>query len=119
VPPPVGKIPQPSEIHAPILSTLKINPVLPIAGVDLDPAFWTELPERNFGDPRSKSNTPSNGPGDGGAVGSGKGLGIGEGVGPGVGPGSNGNIGGGEKRIGGGGPFCGLGYGPGHWVCGR
>jgi TonB family protein len=109
--PPIGKIPQPSEFRAPIAARPKLNPVLPVAGVDIDVALWRDLPARNFGDPRSTLNTPSNGPGDGGAIGSGKGLGIGEGLGSGVGPGSDGNIGGGKKQLGGGGDGCGAGDG--------
>jgi len=122
MPPRVGKIPQPSEFQAPI-SVPKLNPALPVGGVDIDPALWADLP-RNFGDPRSPSKAPSNGPGEGGAIGSGKGPGIGEGLGPGIGPGRNGNMGGGLKQIGGGGnggeggPGCGGGYGPGSGCAG-
>src|SRR5437016_926343 len=111
LPPQVGKIPQPSEIQAPVPTTPRLNPALPVAGIDIDPALWRDLPERNFGDPRSTSNAKSNGPGEGGAIGSGNGLGFGEGEGPGFGPGTKGNMGGGEKEIGGGGTGSGEGNG--------
>jgi len=97
----VGKIPPPSDIPAPISRPLP-HASLPVAGVDLDPALWKNLPFVAYGDPRSKSVTPSQGPGNGGVVGNGDGLGIGSGNGNGVGPGDNGNIGGGKKEPGGG-----------------
>jgi TonB family protein len=106
LPPQQGRIPQPSEIPAPIpkLST-RTNPALPLAGIDLDPALWKALPFPNYGDPKSKATTPSNGPGTGGGMGNGDGQGIGkDGNGPGVGPGDGGNIGGGPKLVGGNGP---------------
>ena len=94
----VGKLPQPSEIPAPIP---KFPPVhkqaLPDAGLDLDPALWKNLPMANYGDPRSQSSTPSNGPGTDGGMGTGPGQGIGEGKGPGFGPGEDGNTGGDRK----------------------
>jgi TonB family protein len=97
----VGKPPQPSEIPAPIP---KFPPArdqaLPVAGIDIDPALWKNLPMAVYGDPRSKSWTPSNGPGDGGGMGTAKGSGIGEGRGPGFGPGEGGNIGGDRKDLG-------------------
>ncbi len=97
----VGKLPQPSEIPAPIP---KFPPVqkqaLPVAGIDIDPALWRNLPMAVYGDPRSKSTAPSNGPGDGGGMGTANGTGIGEGRGPGFGPGQDGNIGGGPKGLG-------------------
>ena len=100
-----GRLPQPSEIPAPIP---KLPParkqVLPVAGIDIDPALWKNLPFPVYGDPRSNSTTPSNGPGDGGGMGNVNGTGIGEGSGDGFGPGSDGNIGGGAREIGGGGP---------------
>lgn len=106
----VGKLPPPSEIPAPIP---KFPPVhksaLPVAGIDIDPALWKDLPMALFGDPRSKSSVPSNGPGDGGGMGSNKGTGIGEGEGPGIGPGTNGNIGSDSKGLG----CCGSGGGQG------
>src|SRR6266571_7479938 len=100
-----GRLPQPSTIPAPIPTTFARIPsqALPAAGIDIDPVLWKDLPFPNYGDPRSKSVTPSNGPGDGGGVGTNKGTGIGEGDGPGFGPGRNGNIGGGDRSIGGGG----------------
>lgn len=98
----VGKAPTPSEIPAPIP---KFPPVqkqtLPVAGIDIDPALWKNLPLAVYGDPRSKSSAPSNGPGDGDGMGTANGTGIGEGRGPGFGPGQDGNIGGGPK-----GPGC-------------
>ena len=94
----VGKLPPPSEIPAPIP---KFPPVqtqtLAVAGIDLDPALWKDLPASVYGDPRSKSSTPSNGPGELGGMGTGKGQGVGEGNRNGVGPGSDGGIGGGPK----------------------
>lgn len=100
-----GRPPQPSEIPAPISTTLARMPpqTLPGAGIDIDPALWRKLSFTSYGDPRSKSNTPSNGPGNGGGVGTNNGTGIGEGNGPGFGPGEKGNIGGGSKTPGGGG----------------
>lgn len=100
----VGKIPQPSEIPAPIPKFPPVkNQELPVAGIDIDPALWQSLPLAVYGDPRSKSAVPSNGPGDGGGMGTAKGTGIGEGIGAGVGPGTDGNIGGDRKGLGHGG----------------
>jgi len=95
----LGKLPQPSEIPAPIPKFAAArNPTLPVAGIDIDPALWKNLPLAVYGDPRSKSSTPSGGPGDGGGMGTNNGLGIGEGTrGNGFGPGQDGNIGGGTK----------------------
>jgi TonB family protein len=99
-----GRLPQPSVIPAPIPTTFaRMPPVLPAAGLDIDPALWRNLNYASYGDPRAKSTTPSNGPGDGGGVGNGNRTGIGEGDGPGFGRGKNGNIGGGDKSHGGGG----------------
>jgi TonB family protein len=108
----LGKPPQPSEIAAPIP---KFPPVqkqaLPVAGIDIDPALWKNLPLAVYGDPRSKSSAPSNGPGDLGGMGTGNGTGIGEGIkGSGFGPGQDGNIGGGPKGPG----CCGPGGGQGN-----
>ena len=107
----VGKLPQPSEIHAPIP---KLPPVqksaLPVAGIDIDPALWKNEAVALYGDLRSKSSVPSNGPGDGGGMGTNKGTGIGEGEGPGFGPGRDGNIGGDRKGLG----CCGPGGGQGN-----
>ena len=106
----VGKPPQPSDIPAPIP---KLPPVqksaLPVAGIDIDPALWRNLPATLYGDPRSHSSTPSNGPGELGGMGTAAGTGIGEGHGPGFGPGSDGNIGGDRKGSG----CCGPGGGQG------
>ena len=100
----VGKLPPPSEIPAPIP---KFPPVhaqtLAVAGIDIDPALWKNLPGAVYGDPRAKSSAPSNGPGDGGGMGTGNGQGVGEGNRGGVGPGDDGNIGDGRKDRGGGG----------------
>jgi len=97
-----GRLPQPSEIPAPISTTFARLPprALPEAGINIDPVLWKELPFPNYGDPRSKSTTPSNGPGEGGGIGTGKGTGIGPGEDNGYGPGRKGNIGGGDKGIG-------------------
>jgi TonB family protein len=102
LPPSVGKLPQPSEIPAPIPTTYAraLPQTLPDAGINLDPALWKDLPYPNYGDPRAKSITPSNGPGKGGGVGTGDGTGVGEGERSGVGPGRNGNIGNGDNSRG-------------------
>lgn len=98
----VGRLPQPSEIPAPIPTTYAraLPQNLPAAGINLDPVLWKDLPYPNYGDPRSKSTTPSNGPGQGGGVGTGNGTGVGEGERSGVGPGRNGNIGTGDNSRG-------------------
>jgi len=97
----VGKLPQPSEIPAAIPQFPPVQKqTLPVAGIDIDPALWKNLPMAVYGDPRSKSSAPSNGPGDGGGMGTAKGSGIGEGSGPGFGPGQDGNIGGDKKGLG-------------------
>ena len=94
----VGKLPQPSEIPAPIPQFPPVQKqALQVTGIDIDPALWKNLPMAVYGDPRSKSSAPSNGPGDGGGMGTANGSGIGEGSGPGFGPGKDGNIGGGPK----------------------
>jgi TonB family protein len=99
-----GRIPQSSEIPAPVpqLPAPK-NQTLPLAGIDIDPALWKDLPHPIYGDPNSNSKTSSNGPGEDGGMGNGNGQGIGDGIGPGVGPGENGNIGGGPRSPDGGG----------------
>ena len=101
-----GRPPQPSAIPAPIPKFPPVkNAALPVAGIDIDPALWKQLPMPGYGDPRSNSTAPSNGPGDDGGMGNAKGTGIGEGLGPGFGPGEDGNTGGERKgRPGGGGP---------------
>ncbi len=97
-----GKVPQYSEIPAPIpQSPPKRNPVLPVAGVDIDPALWKDLAYSKYGDPRSTSTAPSNGSGEGGGMGTNRGQGIGEGSGDGFGPGSDGNMGDERREIGG------------------
>jgi TonB family protein len=95
----IGKSPAPSEIPAtiPKFPPAQQLAVLPVAGIDIDPALWKNMDLPVYGDPRSKSSAPSNGPGDGGGMGTVKGTGIGEGLGPGFGPGRDGNIGGGPK----------------------
>ena len=104
IPPQTGKIPQPSEMPAPIPTQPPLNPpALPVAGSDIDPALWKDLKAPVYGDPRSISTVESKGPGKGEGIGTGTGFGIGEGDGPGVGPGQDGNIGRGSKAIGGGG----------------
>jgi TonB family protein len=96
-----GRLPQPSVIPAPISTTYARLPrSLPDAGIDIDPVLWKDLPNPNYGDPRSKSTTPSNGSGDGGGVGTSKGTGIGEGEDNGFGPGRKGNIGGNDNSPG-------------------
>ena len=94
-----GRPPQPSTIPAPIPKVPPVkNPALPVAGIDIDPALWKQLPMPGYGDPRSTSTRPSNGPGDEGGMGNSRGTGIGDGLGPGFGPGEGGNTGGGPKR---------------------
>lgn len=101
----VGKLPQPSEVPAPIPSLPRVqNHALPAAGIDIDPALWQNLPMPVYGDPRSKSSASSNGPGEDLGMGTGPGQGVGEGSGPGFGPGTGGNIGGDRRGIGGDGP---------------
>ena len=95
-----GKLLPPSNILASIPKVPPLNPNLPVAGMDLDPALWKDMRAPQFGDPRSNSTEPSKGPGDGGVIGSGNGLGIGEGDGPGFGPGHKGNMGNGDKQTG-------------------
>jgi TonB family protein len=110
-----GRPPQPSPIPAPIPQFPPVHkPTLPVAGIDIDPALWANLPLSAYGDPRSSSTSPSNGPGDGGGMGNANGTGIGDGRGPGVGPGEDGNIGDGRKGPpGGGGPGGSNGNNPG------
>lgn len=100
-----GRVPHHSEIPAPIpkLPTAR-NQALPVAGIDIDPALWKNLPFPVYGDPRSKSTTPSNGPGEDGGMGNRNGTGIGEGDGDGFGPGSDGNMGGDRRQFGSDGP---------------
>jgi TonB family protein len=109
LPPSVGRLPQPSEIPAPIPTTYAraLPQSLPAAGINIDPVLWKDLPYPNYGDPRSKSTTPSNGPGEDGGVGTGKGTGVGPGENNGVGPGRKGNIGNGDNSPG----CCGPGGG--------
>jgi TonB family protein len=98
-----GKVPYPSNIPAPIpVLPPAQKPSFPVAGVDLDPVLWKDLPMARHGDPRSSSQALSNGPGDGGGMGSNNGQGVGEGSGRGFGPGEDGGIGGGPKSPGGG-----------------
>jgi TonB family protein len=99
----VGKIPPPSEIQAKIPTIPPPNPMLPAAGINIDPALYKNLPYDRFGDPRSKSTATSAGPGVGNGMGNGTGAGIGEGDGQGFGPGHDKNMGGGNFRQGGGG----------------
>jgi TonB family protein len=97
-----GKPPQPSEIPSRIPAVpLVRNQALPVAGIDIDPALWQNLPMPVYGDPRSKSSATSNGPGDGGGMGTNHGSAIGGGIsGSGFGPGQDGNMGGGAKGLG-------------------
>jgi len=99
LPPESGKVPTTSDIPAPI-SPPPLNPSLPVAGVDLDPALWRNLPGKTYGEPWTKSTAASKGPGNGGLVGTGDGFGVGPGTGNGVGPGSDGNMGGGKNEPG-------------------
>ena len=104
LPPQKGALPPPSNILASIPKEPPVHPPsLPVAGIDIDPALWTDLKAPKYGDPRSTSEVSSKGPGEGGGIGANDGLGIGNGHGPGVGPGNDGNIGGGKNKPGGGG----------------
>lgn len=112
-----GKVPQPSEIPSIIPKAPPINTAsLPAAGVDLDPALWTDIKYPVYGDPRSPSELASNGSGQDGGMGNNRGLGIGNGDGNGLWDGNNGNTGGGYRGFGsgGGGGRGGMtgGYGP-------
>lgn len=101
----IGKIAQPSEIPAPIpKDPPHLAPSLPAAGVDIDPKLWTDINYPVFGDPQSRWNTRSNGPGENGGMGTRTGFGVGDGSGNGFGDGNKGNTGGGDRRIGYGGP---------------
>lgn len=100
-----GELPPPSPIPAPIPIAPPLNPpVLPVAGIDIDPALWQDLKEPVYGDPLSASQIPSKGPGSGEGIGTNSGTGVGDGLGPGYGPGQGGNMGTGDKNIGGDGP---------------
>ena len=104
LPPQVGELPQPSAIQAPIPIAPPVNtPALPFAGIDLDPALWSDLKQPVYGEPVSTSLIPSKGPGAGDGIGTNRGQGVGSGDGPGVGPGKDGNMGDGSREIGGGG----------------
>ena len=110
IPSQTGKLPPPSDIQAQIPTAPPINPpVLPAAGIDIDPALWSDLKTPVYGEPRSKSTTESKGPGEGDGIGTNRGLGIGAGSGPGYGPGQDGNIGDGSRQLG----CCGSGGGTG------
>jgi TonB family protein len=99
-----GKVPQPSEIPSIIPKAPPVNTTsLPAAGVDLDPALWSDIKYPVYGNPRSPSDLPSNGPGQDGGMGTNRGLGIGDGDGNGFGSGNFGNTGGGNRQIGWGG----------------
>ena len=106
----LGKIPPPSEIPAKIPTTPPLRPPsLPVAGINIDPALYKNLPYDRFGDPRSKSTATSAGTGTGNGLGNGTGAGIGEGDGQGFGPGRDKGMGGGNYSPGGGGPGGGTG----------
>jgi len=109
MPPQAGKLPPPSSIVAALPKAPPIQPSLPVAGIDIDPALWKDLKAPVYGDPRSDSNVPSKGPGEGGLIGTNKGLGIGPGNGNGYGPGHQRNMGGGDPQDG----CCGPGSGRG------
>ena len=112
IPEQTGKLPPPASMFAAIPTRPPEHPpVLPVAGIDIDPALWQDIKAPVFGDPRSNFNLESKGQGEGEGIGSGTGLGVGEGDGPGVGPGKDGNIGDGSKNPGGGGEGGGYGGG--------
>lgn len=105
-----GRIPPPSEIPA-LIPTTPPNrpPLLPVAGINIDPALYKNQNYDRFGDPRSQSQATSAGSGSGNGLGNGTGAGIGEGDGQGFGPGRDRNMGGGDARDGGGGSGGGTG----------
>ncbi|HEV7375762.1 MAG TPA: energy transducer TonB [Pyrinomonadaceae bacterium] len=106
----VGKIPAPSEIPSKIPTSPPLRPPqLPVAGINIDPALYKNLPYDRFGDPRSKSQATSAGTGTGNGLGNGTGAGIGEGDGQGFGPGRDKGMGGGNYQPGGGGSGGGTG----------
>ena len=120
-PPQVGELPPPGAMLAPIpIASPIAAPALPMAGIKIDPALWSDLKDRVYGDPTSTSTTPSQGPGEDEGIGTGKGLGIGSGDGSGVGPGWKENTGGGYGMNGccgdGGGGQAAGGYGGGSAV---
>jgi len=99
-----GKVPEPSEIPSTIPNAPPVNTAsLPAAGIDLDPALWSDIKYPVYGDPRSPSDLRSNGPGQGGGMGTNRGVGIGDGDGNGLWDGNNGNTGGGNRGLGSGG----------------
>jgi len=103
-----GKLPPPSNIQAAIPTAPPIHAqALPVAGMDIDPALWTDIKAPVFGDPKSESKVESKGPGEGEGIGTNKGLGIGAGSGPGYGSGEGGNMGGEKGDVG----CCGNGGG--------
>jgi hypothetical protein len=94
-----GNLIPPSVVPAPFIKPPK-NPVLPSAGIDIDPALWAAQPILQYGDPRSTSSPASHGPGEGGNFGSSKGFGTGEGDDNGFGPGINGKRVEAKKKLG-------------------
>jgi len=111
LPAPQGRLPPPSPIPAPIPQFPPAQKqALAVAGSDIDPALWRNLPIAGFGDPRAKATAVANGPGGEGGMGNGNGTGVGEGSGGGFGSGQDGNMGGDRKGLG----CCGPGGGSGN-----
>ena len=107
-----GRIPPPSEIPALIPKEPPVRPpLLPVAGINIDPALYKAQNYDRFGDPTSNAQATSAGPGTGNGMGKGTGAGVGPGDGQGFGPGRDRNMGGGDARDGGGGPGGGTGTG--------
>jgi TonB family protein len=105
-----GRIPPPSEIPALIPTTPPVRPaLLPVAGINIDPALYKSQNYDRFGDPNSREQATSAGPGTGNGMGKGVGAGIGPGDGQGYGPGHDKNMGGGDYAPGGGGAGGGTG----------
>jgi TonB family protein len=105
-----GGLPPPSIIQAKIPTTPPVRPpLLPAAGINIDPALYRNLPYDRFGDPRSNVKETSAGQGTGNGLGNGTGTGIGEGEGEGFGKGRGRNMGGGDPNDGGGGAGGGRG----------
>src|SRR4030095_5943859 len=95
----VGKVPQPSEVPAPIpINPPKYAPSLPAAGVDLDPKLWADVNFPVYGNPYSQATFRSSGPGENGGIGSKNGFGIGGGSGNGLGDGDGGQTRWGKRR---------------------
>lgn len=86
--------PPPPKALLPVTPTVRADPTL----------FPPDTRNMPYGMPNSRSTETSRGGGDGEGYGGGTGTGVGRGDGAGVGPGRDWNTGGGDPRLGGGGP---------------